>query len=96
MCEKNIKSAWRDVGLFLFNPDIILLKIKPLKILVSRLITTQGPLIQPQNTTPALILLLPLNNKTPYNLTEVTNLLKAIKIGQVNTFIKLEKLAKAT
>ena len=41
LTKKNIKSTQYNIGLLLFNPNIILLKIKPPEILVSlRPITT--------------------------------------------------------
>jgi hypothetical protein len=101
LSQKNIEHAWRDVGLFPFNPSIVLSKIlppeppakPPLITSNSRPSTAQGAPPSTDLTTPSLVV--PLHHsKTPANVAEVGRLLQGIRNGDIEQSLGLEKLAK--
>jgi hypothetical protein len=103
LSQKNIEHAWRDVGLWPYNPSAVLSKLnppeppRPLKSVEnpsnSRPSTAQGAPLPINITTPALIVPLQLG-KTPHNVAEVSWLLQSIKDGNIEQSLGLDKLAK--
>jgi hypothetical protein len=99
LCQSNIKHAWRDVGLFPFDPDVVLSKLKPpeppTKLASnSRPSTAQGPAPTTQITTPELLNSLR-PTVTPYDQAGVKAIIDKAKQGIIHHLQALEKLGKA-
>ena len=101
MSQKNIEHTWRDVGLFPFDPSIVLSKIPPPEPSIeslpitsnSRPSTAQGAPVSTDLTTPSLVVPLHLS-KTPANIVEVRRLLQGIRNKDIDQSLGLKKLAK--
>ena len=89
----------KETSLFLFDPNVVLSKLKKkkdeLSTLHSRLLTAQDTPLSLDITTLSLVIPIRLG-KTPYNVAEVTYLVKQIKDRKIDQSVRLKKLAKAT